>query len=208
MVATTVAEYFRDLGNDVLLAMDSLTRFAMAQREIGLATGEMPATRGYPSSVFGALPRLLERAGPSQRGTISAFYTVLVEGDDLNEPISDAARSFLDGHLVLSRELAASVIYPAIDILESVSRLARDIVAKDHLDDISKIRGWLAAYQKHEDVISIGAYRDGSNPTLDAAIRARATVNEFLAQEHDHVVNAARARTELQSLIDRVESEN
>lgn len=199
--ATTVAEYFRDRGHHVLLAMDSLTRFAMAQREIGLASGETPASRGYPPSVFAALPRLLERAGGNDRGSITAFYTVLVEGDDLSEPISDAVRALLDGHIVLSRRLASAGLFPALDVLESVSRLARTVADKDHLQAVSQVRQWLAAYRKQEDAIAIGVYQHGSNPELDAAIRARTAVDAYLRQELDEPCDAATARDQLLQLV-------
>jgi flagellum-specific ATP synthase len=202
--ATTVAEYFRDRGRHVLLAMDSLTRFAKAQREIGLAAGEAPAARGYPPSVFGALPKLLERAGPAARGSITAFYTVLVEGDDLNEPVSDAARSLLDGHLVLSRPLASGGVYPAIDVLESISRLARDVATDAQLAAITRLRHWLAAYRSHADVIAIGAYRAGSNPALDAAIRARAAIDRYLRQEPQERADRADSQTRLLQMVDQI----
>ncbi len=205
MTATAVAEYFRDRGKNVLLAMDSLTRFAMAQREIGLAAGETPATRGYPPSVFGMLPRLLERAGPGTPGSITAFYTVLVEGDDLNEPVSDAARSLLDGHLVLSRQLASSGVYPAIDVLESISRLARDVAPPEQLAAIGRIRKWLTAYRSHADVIAIGAYRSGSNPTLDAAIRAREAVDRYLRQDPGESARSSESRSTLLQLVEEID---
>lgn len=185
MVATTIAEYFRDLGMDVLFMLDSVTRFAMAQREIGLAAGEPPTTRGYPPSVFALLPRLMERTGCGSRGTITALYTVLVEGDDMNEPIADTSRSILDGHIVLSREIAARNHYPAIDILHSVSRLASEIVEPDHREAADWLRRTLAVYRTNEDLINIGAYRPGSNPEIDHAIRHIDAINGFLQQETD-----------------------
>jgi FliI/YscN family ATPase len=181
-LGTAVAEYFRDAGRDVLLLMDSVTRFALAQREIGLAAGEPPATRGYPPSVFALLPRLLERSGCTSRGSITGFYTVLVEGDDTNEPISDAVRGTLDGHFVLSRKLAQQGHFPAIDVLASISRLMTDIVAEEHQQAARSIRQLLAAYQQSEDLISIGAYQSGSNAVVDAAIQLREPIHQFLRQ--------------------------
>jgi flagellum-specific ATP synthase len=185
LVATTIAEFFRDLGMDVLFMLDSVTRFAMAQREIGLAAGEPPTTRGYPPSVFALLPRLMERTGCGSRGTITALYTVLVEGDDMNEPIADTSRSILDGHVVLSREIAARNHYPAIDILHSVSRLASEIVDEQHREAADWLRRTLAVYRTNEDLINIGAYRAGSNPEIDHAIRHIEAINRFLRQETD-----------------------
>jgi flagellum-specific ATP synthase len=171
-IATTIAEYFRDQGNDVMLLMDSVTRFALAQREIGLSVGEPPTTRGFTPSVFSLLPKLLERAGTSSsKGSITGLYTVLVEGDDLNEPISDAVRAILDGHIVLSRELASHNHYPAIDVLNSVSRLMIDVVSKEHYDLAMKFKDILATYKSAEDLINIGAYTRGSNPKIDRAIQ-------------------------------------
>ena len=170
-IATTIAEYFRDQGQDVMLMMDSLTRFALAQREIGLSAGEPPTTRGFTPSVFSILPKLLERAGTSSsEGSITALYTVLVEGDDLNEPISDAVRAILDGHIVLSRELAAHNHYPAIDILNSISRLMIDVVTKEHQGYSMRFKDFLATYKSAEDLINIGAYVKGSNQKIDIAI--------------------------------------
>ncbi|RMF88178.1 MAG: FliI/YscN family ATPase [Planctomycetota bacterium] len=183
MTATAVAEYFRDQGKDVLLLVDSLTRFALAQREIGLAAGEPPTTRGYPPSVFAMLPRLVERAGRSPRGSITAFYTVLVEGDDPNEPVADNVRSLLDGHIWLSRRLASRGHFPAIDILDSLSRLMPDIVPKEHNQAAMNIRELTSIYRENEDVISLGAYRKGSNPAVDLAIRMRDPINAFLKQD-------------------------
>lgn len=182
MTATAIAEYFRDQGNDVLLLMDSLTRFAMAQREIGLAAGEPPATRGYPPSVFSMLPKLVERAGRSRLGSITAFYSVLVEGDDTNEPISDAVRGLLDGHIILSRDLAAKGHYPAIDVLQSLSRLMPAITTLEHQDAALAVRELMAVYRDHEDLITIGAYRAGSNPLVDAAIAMKGEIDQFLKQ--------------------------
>jgi flagellum-specific ATP synthase len=181
--ATAIAEYFRDQGKDVLLLMDSLTRFALAQREIGLAAGEPPTTRGYPPSVFALLPKLVERAGRSPQGSITAFYTVLVEGDDPNEPVSDAVRGLLDGHIWLSRKLATKGHYPSIDILESLSRLMPDVVNEEHQQAAFLFRTLLAAYHEHEDLISIGAYRRGGNPQVDLAIEMQDALNFFLRQK-------------------------
>jgi flagellum-specific ATP synthase len=180
--ATAIAEYFRDQGRNVMLMMDSVTRFAMAQREVGLAIGEPPATRGYTPSVFALLPRLLERAGTSPKGSITWLYTVLVDGDDMNEPIADAVRSILDGHIVLTRSLAHAGHYPAIDVLQSVSRLIGEITAPEVRDAGQRLRAALAAYREKEDLISIGAYQRGTDPLLDAAIALRPRINAFLRQ--------------------------
>ena len=182
-VATSIAEYFRDQGLDVLLLMDSLTRFALAQREVGLATGEPPATRGYTPSVFALLPRLLERAGTSQNGTITGLYTVLVEGDDMNEPITDAVRGIVDGHIALSRNLAAMNIYPAIDILNSISRVMIDIVEPTHMQAANRFRSLLATYQDASDLIDIGAYKQGANPKIDEALEHIDNLQNFVRQE-------------------------
>jgi flagellum-specific ATP synthase len=195
--ATTIAEYFRDQGNDVMLMMDSVTRFAMAQREVGLAIGEPPATRGYTPSVFALLPRLLERAGTSPEGSITGLYTVLVDGDDMNEPIADAVRSILDGHIVLTRSLAHSGHYPAIDVLQSVSRLVSEIVTPEVQAAGQQVRAALAAYRDKEDLISIGAYQRGSDPLVDLAIDQRPTINEFLRQRVDDPTIAADADARL-----------
>jgi len=181
-VAMAIAEHFRDLGQNVLLMMDSVTRFAMAQREIGLAVGEPPATRGYTPSVFSLLPQLLERAGTGERGTITGFFTVLVEADDMNDPIADAVRSILDGHVVLTRELATQNHYPAIDVLESVSRLMRDLVTSEQLDLAGRAREFMAIYRKNQDLINIGAYPAGSNAAIDQSIRLHEPLNRFLRQ--------------------------
>ncbi|HAQ41600.1 MAG TPA: flagellar protein export ATPase FliI [Clostridiales bacterium] len=182
LVATTIAEYFKDKGKDVLLMMDSLTRFAMAQREIGLATGEPPVARGYTPSIYAELPKLLERSGNFNSGSITGIYTVLVEGDDTNEPISDTVRGIVDGHIVLTRKLANSNHYPAIDINASISRLMNDIVAKEHNDNAKKIRDILSVYYANYDLISIGAYKKGTNSKLDEAISKIDKVNDFLIQ--------------------------
>jgi FliI/YscN family ATPase len=181
-VALAIAEYFRDQGANVLLIMDSVTRLAMAQREIGLAAGEPPSQKGYTPSVFNLLPRILERAGNFQKGSITGFFTVLVEGDDFNEPISDAVRSILDGHIILSRRLAAAGHYPAIDVLHSLSRLSTQLSAAEDLEAAKKIREALAVYDESKDLIELGAYVSGSNPRLDAAVRLRPEINAFLQQ--------------------------
>jgi flagellum-specific ATP synthase len=183
--ATTIAEYFRDQGADVMLMMDSVTRFAMAQREVGLAIGEPPATRGYTPSVFALLPRLLERAGTSTRGSITGLYTVLVDGDDMNEPIADATRAILDGHVVLTRSLAHAGHYPAIDVLQSVSRLVGEIVTPQVAAAGQRLRAALAVLSDKEDLVSIGAYQPGSDPTLDTALAHRSRIESFLRQPVD-----------------------
>ena len=183
--ATAVAEYFRDQGKQVLLLMDSVTRFAMAQREIGLAAGEPPTTRGYPPSMFALLPRLVERAGQTAEGSITAFYTVLVEGDDENEPVADTMRGLLDGHVWLSRKLAGRGHYPAIDVLSSISRVMKDITTPQHQAAALTIRQLLAAYAEHEDLLSIGAYRRGSNRTVDVAVEMREAIDALLKQSID-----------------------
>jgi flagellum-specific ATP synthase len=182
LLATAIAEYFRDHGRRVLFMMDSVTRFAMAQREIGLSVGEAPSSRGYTPSVFSLLPRLLERTGMGERGSITAFYTVLVEGDDMNEPIADAVRGTLDGHIVLSRALATANHFPAIDVLESVSRLVRDVSTPEDIGHSSAARDLLAVYRKNEDLINIGAYVKGGNPRLDLAVAKHEALTGFLRQ--------------------------
>jgi flagellum-specific ATP synthase len=191
--ATAIAEYFRDQGNDVMLMMDSVTRFAMAQREVGLAIGEPPATRGYTPSVFALLPRLLERAGTSPVGSITGLYTVLVDGDDMNEPIADSVRSILDGHVVLTRALAHAGHYPSIDVLQSVSRLIGEIVTPEVQAAGQQVRAALAAYREKEDLISIVAYQRGSDPLVDMAIELRPRINEFLRQRVDDPTSAEAA---------------
>ncbi|PKM77661.1 MAG: flagellar protein export ATPase FliI [Firmicutes bacterium HGW-Firmicutes-15] len=182
-VATSIAEYFRDQGKDVLLLMDSLTRFALAQREVGLAIGEPPATRGYTPSVFALMPKLLERAGTSENGTITGLYTVLVEGDDMNEPVTDAVRGIVDGHIVLSRAMADMNMYPAIDVLKSISRVMIDIVSNQHLQDANRFRSLLAIYEDAKDLIDIGAYKKGSNPRVDEALRVIEKCQAFTRQD-------------------------
>lgn len=181
--ATAIAEYFRDQGKDVLLMMDSLTRFSMAQREIGLANGEPPVSRGYPPSVYAEMPKLLERAGNGEVGSITGLYTVLVDGDDFNEPITDTARSILDGHIMLSRKLGHKNHYPAIDILQSISRCMSQIAAKEHKKMAGKLKNVMATYNEAEDLINIGAYKRGSNASIDYAIDKIDAVNEFLCQD-------------------------
>lgn len=185
MTATAIAEYFRDQGKDVLLMMDSLTRFSMAQREIGLASGEPPVSRGYPPSVYSQMPKLLERAGKNAKGSITGLYTVLVDGDDFNEPITDTARGILDGHIVLSRKLAQKNHYPAIDVLASISRCMSGLVSKEHKVCAGKLKSALATYQDAEDLINIGAYKSGSNPEIDYSISMNSKINDFLCQDTD-----------------------
>ncbi|MFZ2539023.1 MAG: flagellar protein export ATPase FliI [Oscillospiraceae bacterium] len=185
LTATAIAEYFRDQGKDVLLMMDSLTRFAMAQREIGLSVGEPPVARGYPPSIYTALPKLLERSGNFEKGSITGIYTVLVEGDDANEPISDTVRSIIDGHIMLSRKIAMQNHYPAIDVLASVSRLMNDIVSPVHSKAAGRFRNLMSLYRENQDLISIGAYKSGSNPELDFAIQHIEAMNDFLKQKVD-----------------------
>lgn len=182
MTATTIAEYFRDAGMDVMLMVDSVTRLAMAQREVGLTIGEPPTTRGYTPSVFAIMPKFMERAGTAARGTITGLYTVLVEGDDMNEPIADTARGILDGHIVLSRRLAAQGHYPAIDVLESISRLMSEIASKDHKKAAMDFQEVMATYREAEDLINVGAYQRRSNPKIDRAIALIDNINGFLKQ--------------------------
>jgi len=184
-VALAVAEYFRDQGKSVLLVMDSVTRLAMAQREIGLAAGEPPSQKGYTPSVFALLPKIFERAGKFKTGSITGFFTVLVEGDDFNEPISDATRAILDGHVVLSRQLGSAGHYPAIDVLNSVSRLASRVAAEPHQAAAQKLREALAVYRQSEDLIRLGAYAAGSSPKLDASVKLHDQVLQFLRQRAD-----------------------
>jgi flagellum-specific ATP synthase len=184
-IGTTIAEYFRDQGKDVVLMMDSVTRFAMSQREIGLTVGEPPTTKGYTPSVFALLPKLLERAGTSSKGSITGFYTVLVDGDDMTEPVADAVRSILDGHIVLSRRLANKAQFPAIDPLQSISRVMPDIVSQEHRKRVGLFNEILATYNEAEDLINIGAYVRGSNPQIDHALSKINDLRTFLKQNYD-----------------------
>ncbi len=193
-VALAVAEYFRDQGKNVLLVMDSVTRLAMAQREIGLAAGEPPSQKGYTPSVFSILPKMFERAGNFEKGSITGFFTVLVEGDDMNEPIADTARGILDGHIVLSRQLGSAGHYPAIDVLNSISRVASQVSDPEHLINARKLRAAMATYQQSEDLITLGAYVAGSNPKLDSSIRSRERILQFLRQD-------AHEKSELQQTL-------
>src|SRR6056297_3061514 len=200
-ITTAIAEYFRDKGQDVLLMMDSVTRVAMALREVGLATGEPPATRGYPPSVFAQLPKLLERTGAGAKGTITALYTVLVEGDDFNEPVSDTVRGILDGHIDLSRDLASRNHYPAIDVLSSVSRVMDDIVSEDHIEAAGELKKMLANYRESEDLINIGAYEEGSNPAVDRAIEHIDDINDFLQQGITEKSNFSQTLQKLKRVV-------
>ncbi|CAM2064534.1 flagellar protein export ATPase FliI [Sulfidibacter corallicola] len=199
--ATAIAEYFKDQGKDVLLMMDSVTRFAMAQREVGLSAGEPPSSKGYTPSVFALLPQLLERAGNFGTGSISAIYTVLVEGDDMNEPIADAVRGILDGHIVLSRKLAAKNHYPAIDVLASLSRLMNSLVHKEQTQLAGKIRDLMATYVDAEDLINIGAYASGSNPAIDQAIAFHEQIGHFLKQSTDEAVDHHHALDQMAKIF-------
>lgn len=204
LVATAIAEYFRDQGKQVMLMVDSVTRVAMAWREIGLAVGEPPTTKGYPPSVFANLPKLLERAGNAAVGGITGIYTVLVDGDDFNEPVADAARSILDGHLVLTRKLAAAGHYPPIDVLDSKSRVRNDVIDEEHrraADDLLRME---AAYREKEDLILVGAYQKGSDPTVDAAIELRPNVLKFLQQRPDEPSDFAEIRSELANISAKI----
>lgn len=200
-VATSIAEYFRDQGLDVLLLMDSLTRFALAQREVGLAIGEPPATRGFTPSVFALLPRLLERAGTAAQGTITGLYTVLVEGDDMNEPITDAVRGIVDGHIVLSRDMAQANVYPSIDVLHSISRVMIDIVPDAHMNNANRFRSLLSTYEEARDLIDIGAYKKGSNPRIDEAISRIDECQDFIKQG---IYEKAPYQTVLDNLQDAI----
>jgi flagellum-specific ATP synthase len=202
MVATTVAEYFRDQGLKVMLLMDSLTRVAMAQREIGIAVGEPPTTKGYTPSVFALLPKLLERAGQSEKGSITGVYAVLVEGDDFNEPISDAVRSILDGHVSLSRRLASLNQYPAVDILDSISRLMKDIKSDKEKALAGRVRELLSIYRESEDLINIGAYVKGSNPKIDEAIAKVSDINDFFRQKIHEPMDYGESLRRLEEIVE------
>jgi flagellum-specific ATP synthase len=203
-VALAVAEYFRDQGKSVLLVMDSVTRLAMAQREIGLAAGEPPSQKGYTPSVFNLLPRVFERAGNFRKGSITGFFTVLVEGDDFNEPIADAVRSILDGHIVLSRDLGSAGHYPAIDILNSVSRLTGDLASPQQKEAATKLREAMATYRRTEDLIQLGAYVSGSNPKVDSAVRVRQNMEDFLKQSPDAKVTLEETLARMENLASQV----
>ncbi len=199
LIATSIAEFFRDRGLNVMLMMDSVTRFAMAQREVGLAVGEPPATRGYTPSVFAMLPKLLERSGTNPKGSITAFYTVLVDGDDMNEPIADAVRGILDGHIVLNRNLANKGHFPAIDILASVSRVMKEIVPPEHQEAAQFLNQLLSIYKDSEDLINIGAYQRGSNPEIDMSLKYIQAINEFTRQKVDEKVTFTQVQERLLS---------
>jgi len=201
LVGTSIAEYFRDKGMKVLLLMDSVTRFAMAQREIGMAVGEPPISRGFPPSVYSILPKLLERSGTSERGSITALYTVLVEGDDMNEPISDTVRGILDGHIVLSRALATSNHYPAIDVLESISRVMKDIIPQEQYEKAGFVKNAMAVYKKAKDLIDIGAYKSGSSAEIDEAIRLHPVISAFLRQGVDEAADYDQVRQALYAIV-------
>jgi flagellum-specific ATP synthase len=199
--ATAIAEHFRDCGRNVLLMMDSVTRFAMAQREVGLAAGEPPTAKGYPPSVFALLPGLLERAGNVRgKGSITAFYTVLVEGDDHSEPVADNVRAILDGHIVLSRDLASRNHYPAIDVLQSVSRTMPDVTSTDHRMKAGRVREWMATIRDNEDLVSVGAYVPGSNPRIDESLQRRGPIEDFLRQPSDALCSFSDAIGDLGAL--------
>jgi flagellum-specific ATP synthase len=202
-LATQIAEYFRDQGKDVLLLMDSLTRYGQAQREIALAIGEPPATKGYPPSVFAKIPELVERAGNAEQGggSITAFYTVLTEGDDLQDPIADSARAILDGHIVLSRKLADQGVYPAIDIEASISRVMPSIVSPDQLQSTLNFKKLLSTYKSNQDLISIGAYTPGSNPEIDEAIEKFPALMAFIHQKMDECANIELSQNQLQHVL-------
>ena len=205
MTGTAIAEYFRDCGYKVLLLMDSLTRFAMAQREIGMAAGEPPVSRGFPPSVYSLLPKLLERSGMSDKGSITGLYTVLVEGDDLNEPISDTVRGILDGHIVLSRAIANSNHYPPIDVLASVSRVMPDIIMPEHLEAFGTMKNMIAVYREAEDLINIGAYKKGANPEIDRAVMFHAAVQSFLRQSMNESYTFEQTLEMMRSIVEDAE---
>lgn len=207
MIGTAIAEYFRDQGLHVMLLMDSLTRFAMAQREIGLALGEPPVARGYTPSVLALLPKLLERAGTSDTGSITGLYTVLVDGDDMNEPITDIARGILDGHIILSRNLANRGHYPAIDVLASISRVMPEIISKEHMAISNDIRNALAMYRETEDLIHIGAYRKGSDPRMDRAVSLIQPINGFLQQKTDELSSFDETIEKMNQIVRQCEAE-
>jgi len=203
--ATAIAEYFRGQGKNVLLLMDSLTRFAQAQREIALSIGEMPVSRGFPPSVFAKLPQLVERAGNDQgSGSLTAIYTILVEGDDLEDPVADASRAILDGHIVLSRSLAETGLYPAIDLEKSVSRLMTQVASKTQVEGARKVRAISALYEQNRDLISVGAYTEGSDPRIDLAVAANATIRQFIQHGVDEQVTFATSEEELTAFVDMV----
>jgi FliI/YscN family ATPase len=204
LVATAIAEFFRDTGRNVLLMMDSITRVATAWREIGLAVGEPPTTKGYPPSVFATLPRLLERAGTAREGSITGLYTVLVEGDDFNEPIADATRSILDGHIVLSRSLAHAKHFPAIDVLESVSRVRDAVLTREHREAADLLLRLEAAYRSHEDLIAVGAYKSGADKDVDTAIQFRGPIRAFLTQDAAEASTLEKTQSLLQDLAGRI----
>jgi flagellum-specific ATP synthase len=200
-VATAIAEYFRDQGNDVLLLMDSMTRLAHAQREIGLAVGEPPTTKGYPPSVFTLLPKVLERVGKVGKGSITGLYTVLVEGDDLTDPIADSVRSILDGHIVLSRSLAMQGHFPAVDVLQSISRVMPDVVTLAQMASVRSLLEILSIYRNAEDLINLGAYQPGTNAKLDVAIAMRESIQTFLQQEQGQRVGLAESLQGLEKVV-------
>ena len=201
LTATAISEYFRDQGKDVMFMMDSLTRVAMAQREIGLAVGEPPTTKGYTPSVFSLLPKIIERAGNGTVGSITGLYTILIEGDDMDDPIGDTSRSLLDGHIVLSRKLASMGHYPPVDVLNSISRLANDIISDGHKDQKKKILSLLSAYKENEDLISVGAYEEGSNTLIDEAIKAKESISDFLIQDMNDSTDFHYMQNEMNKLV-------
>jgi len=205
MTGTAIAEYFRDCGYKVLLLMDSLTRFAMAQREIGMAAGEPPVSRGFPPSVYALLPKLLERSGMSDKGSITGLYTVLVEGDDLNEPISDTVRGILDGHIVLSRSIANSNHYPPIDVLASVSRVMPEIITPEHMEAFGTLKSMIAVYREAEDLINIGAYKKGANPEIDRAVMLHSAIQSYLKQGMNECFTFEQSLEAMRAIVDEGE---